>query len=145
MKKGLKMINKNPVLYVIVRNDINSLSEGKKQAHSGHAASAFAYNAFYNDEPDSLVQDWLDQSGRGFGTQINLDGGVDEMHSIYEYLLKNAGQDIKWSDIVDETYPYFCHINKQVTFRAETTAMYVFGDKDNEHIIKALGNLKLAP
>ena len=36
------MTNLFPVLYVFVRNDLDSMNPGKAEAHSGHAASAFA-------------------------------------------------------------------------------------------------------
>lgn len=143
------MIEPHPVLYVIVRNDIESMLSGKAEAHSGHAASAFAYRELYqNKKVNSLVEDWCESTEQGFGTQINLDGSYETIICIDDFLSKNEESDdgyLVWETVNDPTYPYKCYITNEYKTRKELTAMYVFGMSDNPLIKEALGGLKLKP
>lgn len=136
-----------PILYVFVRSELQSMTPGKAQAHSGHAANAFVFHHYIRQqEPDPAVGAWLNNN-QGFGTQINLIGTWDQV--------TNAVKQAKYfgfaADIVrDPSYPYrvtreiynLLPINihtadpvikdsEQVTcFRYEETAAYIFGNKN---------------
>lgn len=134
----------NPVLYVAVREDLMSMTPGKAMAHSGHAASRHAH--LYSDT--DLYKEWAKQ-GQGFGTQINLSipfedwGTARHMAELYS---------IPSSVVIDPTYPFIVPTEllpmidvKQLTSepvlindkkymctRRETTAFFVFLDRDDE-------------
>lgn len=139
-----------PVLYVIVRNDLSSMSTGKQEAHSGHAASAFHHNMTYlveQGELDNEFVEWSSSTSQGFGTQINLDAGIDDIHAIYN-ICKQEG--IICDLIVDPTYPFMPDIKLNAHLfgfgamtRNEITAMYVFGRKNDIRIKALLDGLRL--
>jgi peptidyl-tRNA hydrolase len=136
-------------LYVFVRTDLQSMTNGKAQAHSGHAANHFVYNHYINNTGDqylSKVEEWMKQAN-GFGTQINLKGAWQEVMQI----LDEADTDGFPTGIaIDPTYPYV--VNSEIRsliapathtlppveladgnfmcFRREATAAYVFGYKE---------------
>jgi hypothetical protein len=128
------------ILYVIVRNDLASMNPGKAEAHSGHAASAFLYDAFVKHKKSSslykMAKSWAGK--RGFGTQINLDGSIDDIETTVTYLESNdfitipssSNNAIVFYDyIIDKTYPYTDGPTNKFT-RKETTAFYLFGPRD---------------
>jgi peptidyl-tRNA hydrolase len=136
-------------LYVFVRTDLTSMTPGKAQAHSGHAANHFVYNHYINNTGDhylSKVEEWMKQAN-GFGTQINLKGAWQEVMQI----LDEADTDgFPTGIVIDPTYPYV--VNNEIRsliapathtllpaelsdgnfmcFRREATAAYVFGYKE---------------
>ncbi len=46
------MTEKTPALYILMRNDMDSMNNGKSTAHGGHAASVFA--KFYYENPSAV-------------------------------------------------------------------------------------------
>jgi peptidyl-tRNA hydrolase len=123
-----------PVLYVFVRNDLDSMTPGKAEAHSGHAASAFAkwwYTGLFA-EPDGLGdynilgRMWHDTTKQGFGTQINLDANYEQMKHVVE-LAERLGFVAEM--VHDPEYPIK---DGEVTHVLPMdTAAYVFGDKND--------------
>lgn len=151
-----------PVLYVMVRNDLDSMNPGKAEAHSGHACSAFA-KWYYkkNKEKDLLAIKWHICTSQGFGTQINLDANFKQMKTAVEVatMLKFTA-----SLVTDPTYPYemtneaaslipeeldtlprIYKGDKVVMFREEVTAAYVFGDKNDPMFETVMGRFRLKP
>lgn len=140
-----------PILYVFVRTDMNSMTPGKAQAHSGHAANAFVYKNHIKPSkpihPD--VSEWMSQTDQGFGTQINLKAPWDEVIRLVARI-NEEGAGVG-EIVVDPTYPYVVDaeimplINEKVhtvepidlgnskfaCHRDEATAAYVFGRKLN--------------
>jgi exo-beta-1,3-glucanase (GH17 family) len=136
-------------LYVFVRTDLQSMTPGKAQAHSGHAANHFVYNHYINSkdvERKADIESWMKQAN-GFGTQINLKGSWQEvMQSVDEADTDGFITGI----VIDPTYPYIVnseirHLIAPAThmlqpvemsdgnymcFRREATAAYVFGYKE---------------
>jgi hypothetical protein len=136
-------------LYVFVRTDLQSMNNGKAQAHSGHAANHFIYNHFINNNSGthlSNVEDWMKQAN-GFGTQINLKGAWQDVMKAVD----DADTDgFPTGIVIDPTYPYV--VNNEIRgliyptthtlppvemadgnfmcFRREATAAYVFGYKE---------------
>jgi hypothetical protein len=141
----------NAVLYVFVRTDLPSMTPGKAQAHSGHAANAFIYKNYIKANPQSVrleIYNWIESTPQGFGTQINLKAPWSEVIDI----IAAASQDGFLCDLVtDPTYPYevdeevfdllpnethtaapIVKDNKRyMCFRVEQTAAYIFGSKED--------------
>jgi hypothetical protein len=148
-------MTKLPVLYVFVRTDLPSMTPGKAQAHSGHAANAFINEHYIkrlnlgNGICDS-VREWMASTPFGFGTQINLKAPWDEVLGIVEAVNRD-GDGIAADVIVDPTYPYVVdgeimplidrdrHTVDPIDIgngrfachRREATAAYVFGYKED--------------
>lgn len=142
-----------PVLYVFVNTDLPSMNPGKAQAHSGHAA-----NAFINQHAIKPLQagkrmagevaEWMGTTPFGFGTQINLKGDWNEVVRTAAQVEEDKVGVAEL--VVDQTYPYIVdgeivrlidpRNHTQIPFdlengkflchRNETTAIYIFGYKD---------------
>lgn len=143
-----------PILYVFVRTDMSSMTPGKAQAHSGHAANAFVHQHVIKPmrkdkkllEP---VTEWMSATPFGFGTQINLKAPWDE---VVDLVARVAESDVGFAEIIiDPTYPYLVDsellplidaahhtvapidlgTGKFACHRSEATAAYVFGYKED--------------
>jgi len=111
-----------PVLYIIVRNDMASMNPGKAAAQACHAANLAVGLATLCSMP--FLQTWLD-SGKGFGTTIVLVGAIDDIQRTLLFL-PNSDEIISGT-VVDPTYPIR---DGQVTHEIPiTTAAYFFGSK----------------
>lgn len=158
---------KLPVLYVFVRTDLPSMTPGKAQAHSGHAANAFI-NEHYIKQLNrgvgisDAVLEWMAATPFGFGTQINLKAPWDEVLGIVNDVNQD-GDGITADVIVDPTYPYV--VDEEIMplidrdrhtvdpidigngrfacHRREATAAYVFGYK--EDLEQLVGRYPLHP
>ena len=141
-----------PVLYFFVRTDLPSMTPGKAQAHSGHAANAFI-NQHYIKKATSTsnlpVREWMAETPFGFGTQINLKGDWDDVVETAA-AVEEDGKGL-CELIVDPTYPYIVDSEivglidrklhtvppkaigdgRWVCHRSEATAVYIFGYKDD--------------
>jgi len=139
------MENDIPVLYVCVRTELPSMTPGKAQAHSAHAANAFVYeNLIRVGEPDQLSTIWMAQTDQGFGTQINLKAAWEDVIAAFRLAVD---RNITAGIITDPTYPYevdseilplinqsihtadpaYRGDDRWVCFRSEQTAAYFFG------------------
>lgn len=154
-----------PVLYVFVRTDMPSMTSGKAQAHSGHAANAFVHkHVIKRMQKDQILSnaviEWMKSTDQGFGTQINLKGNWDEVLAAHA----DAKRDGHITEMVlDPTYPYIVDSEvaglidpkhhsvdpvqlpdgRVVCHRAEYTAIYFFGMK--EDIKQYVGKFPLHP
>lgn len=90
------------ILYVVVNTDLESMTPGKAQAHSGHAASRFAYTVSAQDRTREPFLSYFDL--RGFGTQINLKAKNSFLDDI-EYIINHNVVNY-FGQVVDPTYPY---------------------------------------
>lgn len=140
-------------LYILsVTKDMPSMGRGKAVAHAAHAANLFTYEHMVKPlvdgkGVDSSVLEWH-KSADGFGTTIALDiGTVEVMNAIVDEADK-AG--FMADTVRDPTYPYMVDAElvqlirpeihtldpicldsgMYVCHRNQTTAAYVFGDKD---------------
>lgn len=131
-------------LYVIVRNDLTSMTPGKAEAHSGHAASALILRHVVHAKRDKHSQSFKkrilawDHKKLGFGTQINLSGTINDMLAIDEWLEDCAMDEHVSGWVIDPTYPFSDGVYRAT--REETTAYYLFG---GERILPAVQFLKL--
>ena len=128
-----------PVLYILMRTDLDSMNPGKAMAQASHASNAFAHNAEpgYNVD-EELFNAWQQSTTQGFGTVLVL--GVTE--SQMRGAVTVADQCGFMSDVVhDPTYPL--RDGDTVHFIPLDTCAYVFGDKDDEILQSLLGNFEL--
>lgn len=128
-----------PVLYILMRTDLDSMNPGKAMAQASHASNAFVHLAEVGGwAEDELYQTWTDQTRQGFGTVLVL--GVNEAQ------MKTA-VDIAYSlnyvsDIVnDPTYPL--RDGDCTHFIPLDTCGFVFGNKDDSVLQSILGNFEL--
>lgn len=155
-------MTKTPVLYIFVRTEMPSMTPGKAQAHSGHAANAFVFENFIKTKSNNaLVKAWIhNETAQGFGTQINLKGSWDQ---ITDAVTQAISRGVIANFVTDPTYPYevdaevfellsdgihsadpvFKDNGRVVCFRAEQTAAYIFGDK--EELESIVGKFPLHP
>ena len=142
-----------PILYVFVRTDMPSMTPGKAQAHSGHAANAFVHKHVIkrmqkDQQLGDAVVNWMKSTDQGFGTQINLKGAWDEV--IEAHLSAKINGHIT-EKVLDPTYPYLVDSEivglidpkhhsvdpipladgRVACHRAEYTAIYFFGMKED--------------
>lgn len=155
-----------PILYVFVRTDMNSMTPGKAQAHSGHAANAFVFKHYIvpsrgNRKVDDRVLAWMAATPFGFGTQINLKG---EWEDVVRTVAQIEEDKKGYCEIItDPTYPYIVDSEilglidpklhsvapkdigngRWACHRSENTAVYVFGYK--EDLEPYLGHYPLHP
>ena len=153
----------NPVLYLIMRNDIPSMNPGKLAAQACHVGHAFKHEFVKNKQAvknlGKLFKAWEKQTTQGFGTTITL-GATGTV--ICGYGLGYFGNCFE-GPVYDPTYP--CEIPLEVgidligkissdmialgkkTFylREELVGAYVFGNKDNKMVQSTVGKLELYP
>lgn len=143
----------NPVLYIIMRNDLDSMNPGKLAAQCSHASNAFVYayreliqQSSVNQTDDKTAKihkafnQWQNQTTQGFGTVLVLEGlmpdivnALDTMSS-WNYL----------ADVIhDPTYPIVD--GSAVHYIPLDTCAYVFVlDKDTDIVASAeLSKFKL--
>jgi len=132
-----------PVLYILMRTDLDSMNPGKAMAQASHASNAFVAKVFAMNETshnDNLYHAWNDETPQGFGTVLVL--GVTE--SQMRGAVTVADQCGFMSDVVhDPTYPL--RDGDTVHFIPLDTCAYVFGDKEDPLLESILQNFELHP
>jgi peptidyl-tRNA hydrolase len=86
-------------LYILMRNDLQSLNAGKAMAQAAHAANQFV---FENEKNPLLSTHWRGVLG-AFGTTIVL--AVDETILCHK-LMDAASRRVISGTVYDETYPF---------------------------------------
>jgi len=128
-----------PVLYILMRNDLESLNAGKAMAQASHASNAFVKKISSSNENDKeLYELWKNETNQDFGTVIVLAVNEQKMNSVID----NAKKIGLVCDIIhDPTYPLidgnFCH------YIPLNTCGFVFGDKNDISLKSILQNIKL--
>ena len=145
-------IKEQYILYILVRNDLQSLNAGKAMAQASHASNAFIKKHGHT----KAAKEWAGETSQGFGTVIVL--------SVNKKQLDEAVHKCDVADVVeDPTYPYI--VNNEVAslidpnhhtvapivksdgtvvlHRKEITCAYVFGTK--EECKPIVGHLPLHP
>ena len=117
-------------LYILMRNDMNSMTPGKGMAQAAHAANAFILEATENDVDIDLgvmVGEWAEDTDQGFGTTIVLETNEEKMRDaidhINEYHTTHAGV------VHDPSYPL--RDGDTLHLLPLNTCAYVFCSKDN--------------
>lgn len=166
---GMDKVMIEPYLYLLMRDDLNSMNGGKAVAHGAHAANQFMFEMERRMDADhekgSALCDevhaykaWAD-SAKGFGTTIALSMSLKELQTVV-MVANSIG--CMAAETVDPTYPYVLHKEyaglithpeayppspigggKMLCLREEITAGFVFGDKSA--LKPVLGNFPLMP
>lgn len=114
---------KEPVLYILMRSDLESLNPGKAVAQGAHAANQFVH---YVDVSDPLYGQWANSTPDGFGTTITLDVTGDILPMVVEFA-KQAGF---YAGVThDPSYPL--RDGAVLHLLPLDTCGYIFGDKEN--------------
>lgn len=146
------MVAPNPYLYLLARNDLESLNPGKLAAQCAHAATAcqhFIMNGPDNKRFNKLRELWQDWAGdRGFGVKITLEVPAWFLEKIHR---EHGNHKFNWEDnrpviygaIEDESYPVS---DGSVTHLVPlVTTGFAFGDKNKFDISSLTGSFKLYP
>ena len=143
-------------LYILMRNDLDSMKAGRAAAQASHASNAFIHKFGKNEE----VKEWANQTPQGFGTAIVLSGDVKDI----EYALIRTGVCVPSAPhekVVDPDYAIVvtAEINRLISscsniflvehlengmvciHREEWTCAYIFGEK--EQLTEILGKFPL--
>ena len=144
----------NPVLFVLMRNDLDSLNSGKAMAQAVHAGNALEthfevmmQNAAatsadtITSELSAAFYEWKCQTPQGFGTTIVLGGPMSRIKVDIEWLQRFG---FLAGVVHDPTYPL---LDGRVTHLIPLdTCAYVFApDKDDDYLRVALNKYDLHP
>lgn len=169
------MSDSHPVLYILMRTDLDSMNPGKAMAQASHASNAFVHHAnvlaeraasgasmTYDDQETlDLVEEWKNSTNQGFGTVLVLGVNSNEM---YRTVMLAADMGYLAELVVDPTYPYslineyanlipestdtlprFRKNGETVMFREERTCAYIFMDKADQDGQKLISKFDLHP
>ena len=131
-----------PVLYILMRTDMDSMNPGKAMAQASHASNAFVSNAEpgYNVD-EELFNAWQESTPQKFGTVLVLGVTEVQMRTAVE-VAESFGVDKFPCDIIhDPTYPL--QDGDTTHFIPIDTCGYIFGDKDDEILQAIVGNFSL--
>lgn len=140
-------------LYILMRNDLPSLSVGRAAAQASHAANAFIHEWGYGKLGRGDVAEWQKQTKQGFGTAIVLSANKAQIEKILKSRVIPQGWVIDPDYVVSvsaELAPFIKGVFKEVSetdpsrlliHRSEKTCAYVFGTK--EDLEPLLGQLPL--
>lgn len=149
----------NPILYVLMRTDLDSLNSGKAMAQSVHVGNAIEthfedemHKARLNNELDygnptaktrlhDSYWEWKRQTSQGFGTTIVLGGSMSRIKTDIECLQKLG---FLAAVVHNPTYPL---LDGKVTHLIPLdTCAYVFApDKDDDFLRVVLNKYELHP
>ena len=131
-----------PVLYILMRTDLDSMNPGKAMAQASHASNAFVSNAEpgYNVD-EELFNAWKESTTQGFGTVLVIEVNEAQMRTAVE-IAESFGVDKFPCDIIhDPTYPLQ---DGDIThFIPVDTCGYIFGDKEDPLLESIVGNFEL--
>jgi len=156
---------KDTRLYILMRNDLESMAIGRAMAQASHASNAFI-KQFGNV---GAVIEWQNQTNQGFGTSIVLAASYNEIKEVFytnwsfkihknehtnilnyvvdpEYSIKVTREVFNLIDthkIMPLRSIFNDDDNTFTIFRSEVTCAYMFGTK--EQLDPILGHLKLHP
>ena len=91
-------------LYILMRNDMESMTPGKAAAQSAHAANAVKHHFMTKIKDKVAIEEfsfWESQTSQGFGTTIVLGVTETQMKETIEFLSKWYTSGI----VHDPTYP----------------------------------------
>lgn len=117
-----------PVLYILMRNDMDSLNPYKANAQSAHAANQFTTMMDLEDPNNEDYIAWLNQA-KGFGVTIVLEGSLEDINAEVEYAKEMR---MPAAMVWDTTYPLR---DGKVTHHIDIpTCGFVFTDKDKYRV-----------
>lgn len=130
------------VLYILMRDDLDSMNPGKAMAQASHASNAFVHsrNLMRHGTPEgeNLYRSWKTETNQGFGTVLVLAVSQAKMEQAVA-VAKMAK--LETGIVHDPTYPMqdgeTCH------FIPLDTCAYVFGDKEDPILTAIVQNFEL--
>ena len=128
-----------PVLYILMRTDMDSMNPGKAMAQASHASNAFITHSLKHPaQQGDLVDAWQNSTPERFGTVLVL--GVTEGQMQTATLVGDRCGYL--SGVVhDPTYPL--QDGDTTHFIPVDTCGFVFGDKDDTLLQSIIGNFEL--
>ena len=132
--------NTFPVLYILMRTDLDSMNSGKAMAQASHASNAFA--AEFGPSPANirttknkeLYEKWSHETTQAFGTVLVLDLQVGS--ELTSYVEEANALGLVAGVVHDPSYPVQ---DGDVTHHIPLdTCAYIFGDKANDHELSNL-------
>lgn len=123
-----------PILYILMRTDLDSMNPGKAVAQGVHAGHQFVYRLTgkHNVAPPheqvlkiDLYDRWKEETGDGFGTTVTLSVTGDMLPKVVQFALL-AGFEAGVTH--DPTYPI--RDGSEVHLVPLDTCGYVFGTKE---------------
>ena len=126
-----------PVLYILMRNDMQSMNAGKAMAQASHASNAFIAAS---DPKDKLVKQWQGETGQGFGTVLVLSVNEKDMRHV---VWRAERMDVIAAVVHDPTYPL--RDGDTTHFLPVDTCAYVFADKNDWGTTALVGRFSLHP
>ena len=103
-----------PVLYILIRNDLDSMNMGKAAAQASHASNAFVQRFHEEAQKNTLnctsrfslthevFYNWQNTTDQGFGTVLVLEANIEKIREVTSNMY-NSGY---LAEIVhDPTYP----------------------------------------
>lgn len=127
-----------PVLYILMRNDLNSMNPGKGMAQASHASNAFVKHVTTGDPENPLAFKWFGETPQGFGTVLVLSVNEAQMDAAV-HVAKVYG--FVAGVVHDPTYPV--SDGAIVHHLPINTCGYIFGDKNDIMIQNIVGNFAL--
>ena len=116
-------------LYILMRNDMDSLSGGKSVAQGAHAANMFTkYMEKHNSQYHKEYKKWL--GGRGYGTTITLSADEEEINQVMSLAVEDS---YPADTVIDETYPL--KDGKVTHYFPCMTCAYIFAPRRDELVI----------
>lgn len=145
-------------LYILMRNDLQSMNPGKAMAQACHGANQFIHEWGHK----KAVRRWQ-KEGNGFGTTIVLSVDKEILHRVMSIASGRTG--IPYGRVVDTTYPMTTtkeiasllsyHIQSDVpvfkdngqviVFRSEITCGYIFLKGNSPESDQLVAGLPLHP
>lgn len=102
-----------PVFYLLMRNDLESMTPGKLAAQASHVTNAFMEdikNHCNNDLLNEMFCKWTEKTEQGFGTAICLSVNKEEIQDIKKWLLEYTSKSPNscgvFNMVYDPTYPH---------------------------------------
>jgi peptidyl-tRNA hydrolase len=93
-----------PVLYILMRTDMDSLNPGKGMAQAAHAANAFVDSLGENPGDHTPgYHFWSTETDQGFGTTLVV--SVENERELLNMVKSAQDADIPAGTILDPTYP----------------------------------------
>jgi peptidyl-tRNA hydrolase len=144
----------NPVLFILMRTDLDSMGSGKAMAQAVHAGNALeTHFESLTQEPNNNTadpsiyrlsiefQEWKQQTPQGFGTTIVLGGSMAQIKTDIEWLNLHG---FLAGVVHDPTYPLK---DGSVTHLIPLdTCAYIFApDKDDPYLRIVLNKYELHP
>ena len=129
------------VLYVLMRNDLDSLTPGKAMAQANHAYGAFKSRIRSHLPMQRAYLNWMDQTVQEFGTTIVLAANQKEIEGVIGQVTRFFSESVVSGWVHDPTYPI--RDGRQTHHIPLDTCGFVFCTKEEGEEI--LGHLKLHP